>query len=43
MTAQQQEHPPNPVWPLPGHVLTTPGTGPGAERWEEFGLDQHDW
>ena len=34
---------PNPGWPLPGHVMTHPGTGPGTEVWEEFRLDGHEW
>ena len=34
---------PNPGWPLPGHVMTHPGTGPGTGVWEEFRLDGHEW
>ena len=34
---------PNPGWPLPGHVMTHPGTGPGTEVWEDFKLDGHEW
>ena len=34
---------PRPNWPLPGDVLTTPGTGPGTEPWEKFEMDRYDW
>ena len=34
---------PNPGWPLPGHVMTHPGTGPGTEVWDKFKLDGHEW
>ena len=34
---------PNPGWPLPGHVMTHPGTGPGTEVWEDFKLDGREW
>ena len=34
---------PNPGWPLPGHVMTHPGTGPGTGVWEDFKLDGHEW
>ena len=33
----------NPGWPLPGHVMTHPGTGPGTEVWEDFKLDGREW
>ena len=34
---------PNPGWPLPGHVMTHPGTGPGTGVWEKFKLDGREW
>ena len=34
---------PNPGWPLPGHVMTNPATGPGTKIWKDAGLDWHDW
>ena len=34
---------PNPGWPLPGHVMTNPATGPGTKTWKDAGLDWHDW
>ena len=34
---------PNPGWPLPGHVMTNPGTAPGTKVWEKFQLDGHEW
>ena len=34
---------PNPGFPLPGHVLTTPKTAPGMEVWERYNLDFHEW
>ena len=34
---------PNPGWPLPGHVMTNPATGPGTRIWKDAGLDWHDW
>ena len=34
---------PNPGWPLPGHVMTNPATGPGTKIWKEAGLDWYDW
>ena len=34
---------PNPGWPLPGHVMTSPATGPGTQRWETFQIDGHEW
>ncbi len=33
----------NAGWPLPGHVMTSPATGPGTKRWETFKLDGHEW
>ena len=39
----KSHHNPSPNWPLPGHVLTTPTTGPGTEIWKELGMDQYDW
>ena len=33
----------NPGWPLPGHVMTSPATGPGTKRWETFKLDGREW
>jgi hypothetical protein len=34
---------PNPGWPLPGHVMTNPATGPGTKIWKDAGLDWYDW
>ena len=34
---------PNAGFPLPGHVLTTPETGPGTEVWKEKGMEGNDW
>ena len=34
---------PNPGWPLPGHVMTNPATGPGARIWKDAGLDWYGW
>lgn len=34
---------PNPGWPLPSHVLTTPGTGLSAGPWEKLDMDRYDW
>ena len=34
---------PNPGWPLPGHVMTNPATGPGTRIWKDAGLDWYDW
>ena len=34
---------PNPGWPLPGHVMTNPATGPGTKIWKDADLDWHDW
>ena len=34
---------PNPGWPLPGRVMTHPGTGPGTGVWEKFKLDGREW
>ena len=34
---------PNAGFPLPGHVLTTPETGPGTEVWKEKGMEDNDW
>lgn len=38
-----RETSPNPNWPLPGHVLTSPSTGPGTDVWKEYGMDDQDW
>ena len=34
---------PDPGWPLPGHVMTNPATGPGTGPWKEFRMDGYDW
>ena len=34
---------PNPGWPLPGHVMTNPATGPGTKIWKDARLDWYDW
>ncbi len=35
---------PNPGYPLPGHVMTSPGTSPGTPRWLKLGMDGNpDW
>ena len=34
---------PNPGYPLPGHVLTTPKTAPGTEMWKRYNLDDRKW
>ena len=34
---------PNAGFPLPGHVMTTPETGPGTEVWKAKGMDDNDW
>ena len=36
-------HDPNAGLLLPGHVLTTPETGPGTEVWKEKGMEGNDW
>ena len=41
-TAPQGSYP-NPGWPLPGHVMTNPATGPGTKIWKDAGLDWYDW
>ena len=30
-------------WPLPGHILTDPTTGPGSRLWSIHKMDQNDW
>ena len=34
---------PNAGFPLPGHVLTGPGQGPGTEAWKKYGMEGYDW
>ena len=34
---------PNPGWPLPGHVMTNPWTGPETDVWSRFRMDEYDW
>ena len=34
---------PNPGWPLPGHVMTNPATGPATRIWKDAGLDWYGW
>ena len=34
---------PNPGFPLPGHVVTDPDTGPGTEIWKIFQMDENEW
>ena len=34
---------PNAGFPLPGHVLTGPGQGPGTKAWKKYGMEGYDW